>query len=677
MKKIAFPFSRILSILLACGLLTGCGVGVQPSRPDTPTPVEEISDRETSFSHAEDNIPYGENSSDAAKREAEKRKERENFTFSSVPYYEDDTGKSIQRDGNFLYIYYFGDLLRYNKTTGSSTLLYETGRYHDVHFCLYGDYIYFLDRTTANSLDGKNTELYRIDKDGKNLTLLKEDILNIEYQNEYNVRRHYGEGETYQIDIYNDTIYLLNTVWDEETQDVTGNLYFRILEDGSIKEIKQSETLYGRLPKGFHVCSRYGILSLPYAMRNYGYLFVEDNSGNFCRLEPESRKSEILIPASYDWQDTCFSRNSILFKGTVDNEEEKTLLLLSLDNAAATPLPAADASLTDYATSLSDYVPLEDGFICYDYYYKTDKVVFSVYQISSEGKNTKLLSDFSLPELPGLNEENSYNFSLFDDMQLGENCLYYSVDAGAEKQLRRFLLSGSQENIPLHTRFVYDTADIPGFITDSTKEEIPIGDYYTCNYELETILLEEKTDAERLINQTLSGVYKEFEANSAQNAEEEAEYYNTDIEDPDNDEAEHYTGFSDFSLSAYCDYLDKDYIAFGLSYYTYFSGAAHGYYYTDYYLFERKTGKLLTIRDLEGGDDDELIQTMRPYVEVAAEWQSPFEDEYFPPDVLLDEKRLSLSEDGYTLYFAPYELGCYASGSFLIIIPFDAFENNL
>jgi len=53
-----------------------------------------------------------------------------------------------------------------------------------------------------------------------------------------------------------------------------------------------------------------------------------------------------------------------------------------------------------------------------------------------------------------------------------------------------------------------------------------------------------------------------------------------------------------------------------------------------------------------------------------AEWDFDYE-------MLLEPSRFSLSEDGYTLYFAPYDIGCYASGSFLITIPYEAFEKEL
>ena len=77
-------------------------------------------------------------------------------------------------------------------------------------------------------------------------------------------------------------------------------------------------------------------------------------------------------------------------------------------------------------------------------------------------------------------------------------------------------------------------------------------------------------------------------------------------------------------------------------------------------MFDRKTGERLSFEDF-AGDSSSILKTARPYVEKAAGWE-------FDQEMLLEISRFSLSEDGYTLYFAPYDIDCYAAVSFLIKI---------
>ena len=161
-------------------------------------------------------------------------------------------------------------------------------------------------------------------------------------------------------------------------------------------------------------------------------------------------------------------------------------------------------------------------------------------------------------------------------------------------------------------------------------------------------------------------MYKDFESYVEDLIREEQEALE---KDPDLYEGFDYISDNDLSLHASLDYVDNETISFCCYHYRYYAYAAHGYYWCDYYVFDRQTGERLSFEDFVG-NSAAIVNTARPYVEKMAGWD-------FDSEMLLDISRFSLSEDGYTLYFAPYDIDCYAAGSFLITIPYEAFEKEL
>lgn len=210
-------------------------------------------------------------------------------------------------------------------------------------------------------------------------------------------------------------------------------------------------------------------------------------------------------------------------------------------------------------------------------------------------------------------------------------------------------------------------ASSPAAVFDEEREEeTPIGDGSSVSLSVRKLFLEERTAADKAINQTLSGVYADFESYVDGLIRDEQEAL---AEDPDFYDSFDYASFYDFSLHVSLDYMDDDTISFCCDYYQYYAYAAHGYYWSDYYVFDRRTGERLSFEDFVG-NSAAVMKTAAPYVEKMAEWE-------FDEEMLLDISRFSLSEDGYTLYFAPYDIGCYAAGAYLITIPYEAFEATL
>ncbi len=134
MKKIIFMLrSNIFFLLLPAFILTGCGTGVSKTldiaEDKRETPETNVSDTESfgpSFS------PDVDNGFDA------------DPVFPETAPFIDDTGKtSMQRDGDYLYSYFDGRLMRTHGETGETTLLYQTS------YLLFGDYFYYIDTVEA------------------------------------------------------------------------------------------------------------------------------------------------------------------------------------------------------------------------------------------------------------------------------------------------------------------------------------------------------------------------------------------------------------------------------------------------------------------------------------------------------------------------------------------------
>lgn len=182
-NRIFTVFFRIILVILSVFTLTGCGRKTSdPAAYDT---EEADGENPAPFSHA---VPQ-EPSADI------------DYVFPKTAPFIDDTGKSMQRHGNFLYSYYGGRLIRFDQETEETVLLYQTASTHTLSFCLYKNDIYFVERTGYDSLDDRDTSLWRMGKDGKDLTLLQGDIVNAG-----TVRF----GDDYSIDIYDDILYLIN-----------------------------------------------------------------------------------------------------------------------------------------------------------------------------------------------------------------------------------------------------------------------------------------------------------------------------------------------------------------------------------------------------------------------------------------------------------------------------------
>ncbi len=646
-----------LLLILCAFLLAGCG----RKAPDPPAYDTEETDEEAGkdIPNTEENGTKtpgaGDTEGDAnvptpfSHALPQETSAESDYVFPKTAPFIDDTGKSMQRDGNFLYSYYDGKLIRFDQETEETVLLYQTASTHALSFCLYKNDIYFVERTGYDSLDDRDTSLWRMGKDGKDLTLLQGDIVNAG-----TVRF----GDDYSIDIYDDILYLISYTSGYENGDYitkTANLYYRLEHDGSVSEVDESETLYGTLPRRFSPVFDKDFPSFPYAMRNYGYLFVQDSNKVLYRMEPASGKRESFMICAAD--SFAFSGNLVfLYSYYAD-----TATLLNLDDKTTIQL---DDTLSETLYNLTVSASEQGFYLCCDLP-EEDSSGETLYRFHI----LRLLPDGSVDTLAA-DSPRSYDDSYAAQIRnnsciLGDHLYYYAGDSLFQRLMRRSL-EGNADPREIESFLRYPAASPASVHAEEKDEETQIEGGSSVSFSIRKLFLEEQTDADKAINRTLTEVYTDFESYVEDLIRDEQEALE---EDPDFYESFDYASNYDFSLHASLDYMDDDTISFCCYYYQYYAYAAHGYYWSDYYVFDRQTGERLSFEDFVG-NSAAIVNTATPYVEKMAGWD-------FDSEMLLDISRFSLSEDGYTLYFAPYDIDCYAAGSFLITIPYEAFEKEL
>lgn len=161
--------------------------------------------------------------------------------------------------------------------------------------------------------------------------------------------------------------------------------------------------------------------------------------------------------------------------------------------------------------------------------------------------------------------------------------------------------------------------------------------------------MDEQTAADKKINAFLKKLYRECDAHLSENNaafvrdfEENWEYLAGlwegwfSEENPDMEEAEQKRAVADESsqeIRAGVSFADEKYLVVAVSCYEYWFPGAHGMYWDDYYVFDRRTGERLTLLD---------------FVDNTAE--------------------------GVGIHFDVYEPSSYAGGAQDIIIPYEEFR---
>lgn len=558
-------------------------------------------------------------------------------SFGSVPYFRDDSGSNTQLADGWIYGYWSRQLCRVNADTLKSEVLFETKSPQTGLFSIYDGMIYFVEQRNVSYPEGEKVNLRRMKCDGSRQELLAEDI-DIE---EYTIT---------DIEIYDNILYLLSWSADEE-----GNRYFRLEEDGSVEEISKADTLYGMVPEGYGDARKtylFGRLpNLVYCVRNFGYAFLCDESGNLYRTIPETGETE-RIPLS----DVTSAANGLILtnKALVYRDFSDIWYSVSLDDPKEITKIGEMECYDAYDIAFWD----EKGI--YNIGRRYGEGTFSVERLNWNGKKETLDYWVGNPRLR-TSVYGDYLTVLYSD----GDYLYYDNLSSGDGVICRIPLEGDDEEA--EQVFVYYENPVMEISTretfDSTFTVEATGD--RGEFSMTKVYLTENTEAADKINAFLEEMYRseeEYIVELMDDVREEAS--------SDGDYGWNMTLVED-TLSASVSYLDDNYIGISFYWYEYWKGAAHGLHGNVEYVFSRSTGEQLLLTDVVENSAEEVCAIIAPYVEAEADWGT---DEEGWERIILEEGRFYLTAEGIGIHFDVYELTCYASGGLDVVVPYELFD---
>lgn len=556
---------------------------------------------------------------------------QDSASMGSVAPFRDDAGKNIQMAEGQLYTYWDNCLSRYDPVTLEETVLYQAASSQRGDFCIWGDYIYFMVVPNVSSIGKVHGYLYRVKRDGSQEAVCLSSV------------KMPGQGDRagyyryYTLDTYEDILYLIGQ------EDDTENLYFCLDREGNISRAPESDTLYGKLPEGYSGW-RAGdhTMSLPYAMRNYGYFFVMKEDGRLVRMEPESLETEAFTALDDSVAAPVFTNDAILCRKGLVGDDSYTWYRIPLDNIEETEMIGQGPAGERFVFCHDDGV-----YIVSESYEGPASLVF----LDREGK-TETQKIFPRTVYSNINYFDGTNY-------------YYTVAVNGEEVVKRLGTDADSEPEKV-ADYVKDSY---GAIT--VKENIAYSwtDVRTGNWvehEITEVRFTEETAGFARINAFLEELYAQQSAS--------AEEYKDIIRQEDyerEEEAEGPINSVELSENVNVCYMDENYVGICLNWYVYFWGAVHGMHGSVYYMFDRETGNRVFITDVVKNTPEEICELTAPYVEAVAAWET---DEEKWEEMLLEEGRFFLSEEGIGIHFDVYELDCYAAGEKEVIVPYSMFD---
>ncbi|MEZ3426490.1 MAG: DUF5050 domain-containing protein [Lachnospiraceae bacterium] len=262
-------------------------------------PFKENKEETSIFDSGVEGLPDGENGCMAGLPDGKENAVQETGgaenepVFGSVPYFQDNTGRLVQTEDGYFYGYWGGVLARYDADTLERTVLYEAAsEQRGEWFCLYGDWVYFLEVPDISPY-GKKILLYRVRKDGTELTLLDENVpdagqLYDGYEYQSYLTMDICENVLYLVRGDKITCHRLNGAGEVEPADITTDLPYRIPPS---------------MPYGYSVSrSKYypDCYTFPYCARNFGFFLVYNEEGGLGRVAADSEEwEEITLPEGF------------------------------------------------------------------------------------------------------------------------------------------------------------------------------------------------------------------------------------------------------------------------------------------------------------------------------------------------------------------------------------------
>ena len=554
----------------------------------------------------------------------------------------------IEEDSDYLYLCGSYQLLKLNKATGESTVLWENKKdfegldyrlYSDGQGFLFGDRVYFIEAYRDEELGSECKALSVICTDGT------------------------GYQRLHQLDSYSSgSMVLLDDELYVDAPDEEGNagwLCYQFQEDGSLSESSRPE-LEELVRQGYSQLSytdngRRKLL-MPEAEEKFGYLVLRDENYEVVKVDPKSGEEEKL-PAELLQMEAYNEGNFLCVAGNklylVDSKTLQINKTIQYDNSVS----YIDVITTDEEYAYVTYVTEDESE-------HTQKCVFE--KVSLETGDRSVI--FEQEQMVGVGAE----FSIYlSDIVVKNGYLYY---AGAEDyqlyMMRRSLANPSEEEKlgeAFYDSGIGEVGTIQSYYERTYSRTMP--DVLLTETDLEWLQVDEKFAGADKINR-----YLEEEQNK--NIEYEngnVEWMEEMIEEYGEDGISHSSYSSTLSEIAY---FDGRYVSFCQQEYDY-QGGAHGMPLWIGLTFDLETGERLSLPDVIANSEEELNSIVTEYF---AEYINGNPEEFWEDalDIVRDEicfeSDFYLTEDGIKFYFHPYALSSYAAGFPEVTIPYDEFE---
>ena len=554
----------------------------------------------------------------------------------------------IEEDSDYLYLCGSYQLLKLNKATGESTVLWENKKdfegldyrlYSDRQGFLFGDRIYFIEAYRDEELGSECKALSVICTDGT------------------------GYQRLHQLDSYSSgSMVLLDDELYVDAPDEEGNagwLCYQFQEDGSLSESSRPE-LEELVRQGYSQLSytdngRRKLL-MPEAEEKFGYLVLRDENYEVVKVDPKSGEEEKL-PAELLQMEAYNEGNFLCVAGNklylVDSKTLQINKTIQYDNSVS----YVDVITTDEEYAYVTYVTEDESE-------HTQKCVFE--KVSLETGDRSVI--FEQEQMVGVGAE----FSIYlSDIVVKNGYLYY---AGAEDyqlyMMRRSLANPSEEEKlgeAFYDSGIGEVGTIQSYYERTYSRTMP--DVLLTETDLEWLQVDEKFAGADKINR-----YLEEEQNK--NIEYEngnVEWMEEMIKEYGEDGISHSSYSSTLSEIAY---FDGRYVSFCQQEYDY-QGGAHGMPLWIGLTFDLETGERLSLPDVIANSEEELNSIVTEYF---AEYINGNPEEFWEDalDIVRDEicfeSDFYLTEDGIKFYFHPYALSSYAAGFPEVTIPYDEFE---
>lgn len=568
----------------------------------------------------------------------------------------------VLEENGMLYLKYRTEIRSLSKETGEMKTLcqFDTGDENST-FWVYGGGLYF-DRIQAESGSTQGTEfygLYRLDLESG----VEEHLADLTDQPSVlyaSKNRLYVKG------------YNMNVIY---TLDENGK---------TAGELSPSDTIYGEIPAG---CSELFNGILPYYTEQFGYmpvqnetcLVIADVDGSHPReISDITNTSSVLFA-----KDAFFALlrdgngNTQCYRYEVSDPEKRTLLYETAENI----------SLVQY----------QDGYL-YLMENQASQIStgkYSFKRIAADAKADAAANAaeaqnalFTVEEEPGMTND----FSMYGNFYVTGNQAYcqqfkdYGVYLG-EKTLDD--AAGGEVTLLEPVLFQSPIRELGHVEAQSETLKSADGSRELGSVYAERLVFDGEGDAVEAMNQTM----QELQASVLSAARTDSMNLDTemsiDTAETDGSEEEVLPQEADaaqpiYSMALTIDgddaitYLDDHYVCVRADGYEY-TGGAHGTPFRQYFVFDRKTGARLSLRDVVENPVEELQAKVGAAFRELAEktnfaFESPEDLEHTVADGISYESPFYLSETGVVFYYAPYEIASYAEGFPEVTIPYSELE---